>query len=87
VKAPTNFNGSCYGMRYYIGFMPVLAFYAARGYARWRGEERFQRQFWALAVASMLFALIGMQEPWQLMENNSNPAVQVLMSLLRGFST
>jgi hypothetical protein len=82
---PTNFNGSCFGMRYYVGFMPILAFYAARGYARWQDSERFRRMFFVLGIASLMFALIGMQRPWQLMENISNPAVRVVMTVLRGF--
>ncbi|MDP6107779.1 MAG: hypothetical protein QGI33_05015 [Candidatus Brocadiia bacterium] len=84
--APTNFNGSCFGMRYYIGFMPLLAFYAAHGYVRWRGSAKFRRIFYVLGIASVFFALVGMQEPWMLMENNANPAARVLMALLRGFN-
>ncbi|MDP6439230.1 MAG: hypothetical protein QGH74_06330 [Candidatus Brocadiia bacterium] len=84
--APTNFNGSCFGMRYYIGFMPLLAFYAARGYVRWCGSAKFRRVFYVLGIVSVFFALVGMQEPWMLMENNANPAVRVLMALLRGFN-
>lgn len=85
-SAPTNFNGSCYGMRYYIGFMPVLAFYAARGFVRWKDSKRFRVRFYALGLISMFFALAGMEHPWLLMENNLNPVVQVLMLALRGFS-
>lgn len=84
-KAPTNFNGSCFGMRYYVGFMPILAFYAARAYVRWGDRPGFRKWFLALGAASVAFALIGMQQPWVLMEANSSPAVRALM-LMRGFS-
>jgi hypothetical protein len=82
--APTNFGGSCFGMRWYIGFMPLLGFYAARFYAAHRGSPRHRGLFYALGLISVAYALIGMQEPWALMENNAHPAVQMLM-VLRGF--
>ncbi len=82
--AETNFCGSCFGMRWYIGFMPLLAFYAARHYALRRGEPRFRKVFYLLGLISVAYALIGMQAPWVLMEENPHPAVQCLR-ILRGF--
>ncbi len=82
--AGTSFGGSCFGMRWYIGFMPLLAFYAAKSYARWRVSSAFRRAFYALGLISVAYALIGAQEPWMLMESNPHPAVQCLM-FLRGF--
>jgi len=82
--APTNFCGSCYGFRWYIGFTPLLALYAANQYST-TGRRAFQRSlFHLLGGISLVYALIGMQNPWLLMENNMHPAVQFLM-LLRGF--
>ena len=71
-------------MRWYIGFMPLLAFYAARAYAMWREDAKFRRIFYVLGAISVIYTLVGMQDPWLLMENNAHPAVQALM-LLRGF--
>ena len=82
--APTNFNGSCFGMRYYVGFAPVLAWYAVRGWERWRGRPRFRRVFYALGLISLAFALTGMQQPWLLMENNPHPFVRGVVMLLGG---
>ncbi len=82
--APTNFCGSCFGFRWYIGFMPLLAFYAAREYARHRESPGFRKLFYVLGAISVAFALVGMQQPWQLMEYNAHPAVQML-TFLRGF--
>jgi len=82
--APTNFCGSCFGFRWYIGFTPLLAFYAARGYAWCRATPGRRKVFYMLGVISVVYALIGMQSPWLLMENNPLPPVRMLM-LLRGF--
>lgn len=82
--AGTNFGGSCFGFRWYIGFTPLLSWYAARCYARNRQSRRFRRIFYVLGAISVAYALVGMQEPWLLMEANPHPAVQVLM-FLRGF--
>jgi hypothetical protein len=81
--SPTNFCGSSFGFRYYIGFTPILAFYAARSYARFRKSAAYRAVFYALGLVSLMYALIGMQHPWTLMENNPHPAVRFLM-LLRG---
>ena len=81
---PTNFGGSCFSFRWYIGFVPVLAFYALRCYARRRDSERFRKIFHVLGLVSLMYALIGMQAPWHLMELNGHPAVRFLM-LFRGF--
>jgi len=83
--APTNFCGSCFGFRWYIGFTPVLAFYAARAYAARRDNARFRILFYVLGGISVTYALIGMQSPWVLMEGNPHPAVQILVVTLRGF--
>jgi len=82
--AGTNFCGACFGMRWYIGFVPLLAFYAAEGYGAHAHSARFRNTFYVLGLISLMYALVGMQEPWTLMENNPHPAVQALM-LLRGF--
>jgi len=82
--AGTSFGGACFGMRWYIGFVPLLSFYAARDYGASRGSHRFRSVFYLLGVISVMYALVGMQHPWLLMENNPHPAVQALM-LLRGF--
>ncbi len=81
---PTNFGGSCFGFRWYIGFVPVLALYVVRCYAQCADDERFRKTFRILGVISLLYALIGMQEPWHLMEANSHPAVRFLLAF-RGF--
>jgi hypothetical protein len=83
-KAPTNFCGSCFGFRWYIGFTPLLAFYAARGYVWCRAKPGRRKVFHVLGAISVIYALIGMQAPWLLMESNPLPPVRVLM-LLRGF--
>jgi len=83
-KVKTNFCGSCFGFRWYIGFMPLLSWYAARYYARHKREDRFWRLFIILGLVSLMYALIGMQDPWLLMENNPHPAVRALMAF-RGF--
>ena len=83
--AGTNFGGSCYGFRWYIGFSPLLAFYAARSYPRLRESAAARTVFYVLGLVSLMYALIGMQHPWLLMENNPHPAVQFLMVALRGF--
>ena len=80
-RAGTNFGGSCFGFRWYIGFTPLLAFYSARGYAMWRERARFRTIFYALAAVSLMYAAIGMRHPWLLMEANGHPAVQVLRAL------
>ena len=85
--APTNFCGSCFGFRWFIGFTPLLAFYAARGYMQWKDNPRFRRFFYALGLISVTYALIGMRGPWMLMEGNPHPAVRFLVLLLRGFHT
>jgi hypothetical protein len=82
--ADRNFGGSCYGMRWYIGFMPLLAWYAAMSYTECRGEARVRRLFYVLGVISVAYALVGMADPWMLMENNPHPLVRALMPL-RGF--
>jgi hypothetical protein len=82
--APTNFCGSCFGFRWYIGFTPLLAFYAARGYTWCRATPGRRKVFYVLGVISVMCALVGMQGPWLLMENNPLPPVRILM-LLRGF--
>ena len=82
--ANTNFCGGCFGFRWYIGFTPLLSYYAARYYAGARGQGSFRTVFYILGLVSLMYALIGMQEPWTLMENNSHPAVRALM-LVRGF--
>ena len=83
--APTNFCGSCFGFRWYIGFTPLLAFYAARGYSAWKGNGRFRVLFYALGLISVTYALIGMRAPWMLMEGNPHPAVRFLVLTVRGF--
>ncbi|MFO7958165.1 MAG: hypothetical protein R6X33_13840 [Candidatus Brocadiia bacterium] len=83
-RVATNFGGSCFGFRWYMGFVPLLSWYAARYYARHRKEERFWRLFIILGLVSLMYALIGMQEPWTLMENNPHPAARFLMAF-RGF--
>ncbi|MGD2174524.1 MAG: hypothetical protein PVJ27_03900, partial [Candidatus Brocadiaceae bacterium] len=82
--ANTNFCGACFGFRWYIGFTPLLAFYAVRCYARNRGRTWVRRAFYVLGLISLMYALIGMQDQWTLMEMNPHPAVQALR-LLRGF--
>jgi hypothetical protein len=82
--AEANFCGSCFGMRWYIGFTPLLSFYAASEYAQWRQSARFRAIFYMLGLVSLGYALIGMQQPWLLMEANPHPAVQCLR-VLRGF--
>jgi hypothetical protein len=81
---PRSFGGSCYGFRWYIGFMPLLGWYAAAAFVRRGGEERFRRLFFLFGLISLMFALIGLREPWTLMENNPHPVIQAL-SILRGF--
>ncbi len=82
--APTNFAGACFGFRWYIGFTPLVAYYAVTYFARFRRSPRVRTIFYVLGLVSLLFALIGLQSPWRLMENNLHPAVRFLM-LLRGF--
>ena len=83
-RANTNFCGACFGFRWYIGFSPLLSWYAARAWVRWRDSKRFRHIFYVLGVISLMYALIGMQEPWLLMENNPHPAVRILL-FIRGF--
>jgi hypothetical protein len=82
--AGTNFGGSCYGFRWYIGFTPLLALYALRGYEQWRGSRRFRWEFAALALFSLFYAFAGMAQPWTLMEDQPAAAVRAL-TFLRGF--
>ncbi|MBS3763017.1 MAG: hypothetical protein KGZ25_06910 [Planctomycetes bacterium] len=84
-EGPTNFGGSCFGFRWYIGFTPLLSWYAISYFASHRDDERVRRLFYILGLISVTYALIGMQDPWQLMENNAHPAVRILL-LLRGFA-
>lgn len=83
-RAGTNFGGACYGFRWYIGFTPLLAFYAARGYAFWHEKRLFRRAFIILGLVSVMYALIGLPHPWIQMEGYPHPAVQLLI-ILRGF--
>jgi len=80
----TNFGGACYGFRWYIGFTPLLALYAVRGYELWHESRRFRWEFAALAAFSLLYAFIGMARPWVQMELQPAAAVQAL-KFLRGF--
>jgi hypothetical protein len=83
-EGPTNFGGACFGFRWYIGFTPILSWYAISYFAGHRHDRGVRRIFYACGVTSLTFALIGMQNPWLLMEANSHPAVRVLL-FLRGF--
>jgi glycosyltransferase 2 family protein len=82
--ASTNFGGSCYGFRWYIGFAPLLALYTLRGYVQWRSSRRFRWMFTALAAFSLFYMLVGTEQPWALMENQPAAAVEAL-TFLRGF--
>ena len=70
--------------RWYIGFIPLLALYTLRGYELWRASRRFRWEFAALAVFSLFYAFIGMNQPWALMEDQPAAVVRALM-FLRGF--
>lgn len=83
-RGPTSFGGSCFGFRWYIGFMPLLGWYAVRVFARRREDASLRRIFYLLGAISLMYALIGVRDPWELMENNPHPAVQALR-VLRGF--
>lgn len=84
-RAPTNFGGHSFGMRYYIGFTPLLAFYAIRGYARWREVVWFRYTFWAMAITSVAFAISGMPNPWVNMDAPNAPPLVRALRFLRGF--
>ncbi|MBS3763016.1 MAG: hypothetical protein KGZ25_06905 [Planctomycetes bacterium] len=77
-------GGACFGFRQYIGFIPLLSYYAVSYYSRHRDETYFQAFFYLCGIISLMYALIGMQKPWTLMENNMHPAVQALLRI-RGF--
>lgn len=83
-NAPTNFCGACFGFRWYIGFTPLLGFYAARAYARWRHVRRVRVLFYALGAVSLAYAVVGMRYTWGLMEAIDHPMVEILRPL-RGF--
>ncbi len=84
LEAPDSFGGSCYGMRWYIGFIPVLSWYAIDYFASHKSDEKVRRLFYLLGLISLTYALIGMQDPWLQMELNPHPAVQILQ-FIRGF--
>jgi uncharacterized membrane protein YbhN (UPF0104 family) len=84
LKPVTHFGGTCFGMRWYIGFTPVLALYAARGYASWRGRGWFRVLFHALGLVSLVYAAVALPAPWAQMEEIAHPAVRVLHAV-RGF--
>jgi hypothetical protein len=84
LATPTNFGGDCFGMRYYVGFMPLLAFYALRAWTRWSGGRAFRLVFYALGVISLLYAVLGMTYTWAQMDNLTHPLVRMLLPL-RGF--
>jgi hypothetical protein len=60
-------------MRYYIGFMPLLAFYALRAYQRMDSGSVGRRVFWVLGVVSLLLALWGASRPWRPMPYAPEP--------------
>ncbi len=80
----THFGGACYGMRWYIGFAPVLALYAAKGYMAWHRSKVFRVAFYLAGVWSCFYALIGTQVLWVQMELVDHPAFRLLLPL-RGF--
>lgn len=84
LEAPDSFGGACFGFRWYIGFMPILSWYAIDYFAQHRKNERVRHLFYILGTVSLCYALIGMQDPWLLMEGNTHPAVRILL-LIRGF--
>jgi len=84
IATPTNFGGACFGMRYYVGFMPLLAFYALRAWARWRHSGAFRTLFFALSAISLAYAVIGVRYSWVQMEHLEHPLVRMLLPL-RGF--
>jgi hypothetical protein len=83
-RPATHFGGACFGMRWYIGFTPVLSYYAARGYVSWSGRPWFRCVFYAVGAFSLTYAAIGMRWTWVVMETSQHPLVQALMPL-RGF--
>ncbi len=82
--AATNFGGWCFGFRYYVGFAPLLAFYAARAYEEHRDDLRFRVVFYVLGLISLTYALMGARYTWDRMESIAHPAVRILR-VLRGF--
>ncbi|NLW51697.1 MAG: flippase-like domain-containing protein [Candidatus Brocadiaceae bacterium] len=83
-RTPTNFAGAAFGFRYYIGFTPLLAWYAVRAYGRWADSPRFRVIFYALGAWSLFYACLGTRFTWVLMEAVPHPAVRMLLPL-RGF--
>jgi hypothetical protein len=81
IRPATHFGGACFGMRWYIGFVPILALYAARGFISWRGRRWFRNTFYTLGVISLTYAVIGMRWTWVTMEVNDHPLVRLLMPL------
>ena len=81
---PTNFGGDCFGMRYYVGLMPLLAFYALRAWSRWNTSRAFRVIFYALGVISLLYAVLGMSYTWSPMDELTHPLVRLLLPL-RGY--
>ncbi len=82
--AAANFGGWCFGFRYYVGFAPLLAFYAARAYEEHRGSLRFRILFYLLGLVSLTYALMGARYTWDRMEAIAHPVVKILR-VLRGF--
>lgn len=82
-RSSTNFGGACYGFRSYIGFIPLLAFFAARYFTDLE-DPKDRRIFYALGSISLLAALIGTRAPWTYMEHFNHPYVRFLL-LFRGF--
>ena len=84
LATPTNFGGDCYGMRYYVGFMPLLAFYALRAWSRWGGGRAFRMAFCTLGAVSLLYAVLGITYTWTRMDALTHPLIELLKPL-RGF--
>ncbi len=84
LATPTNFGGDCYGVRYYVGFMPLLAFYALRAWSRWSGNRAFRAAFLVLGTVSLLYAVLGMPYAWAQMDALTHPLIELLKPL-RGF--
>jgi hypothetical protein len=82
--APKNFCGACYGFRWYIGFMPLLAFFAARYFLEVKDRHWRRRIFYVLGFISVVSALVGTRAPWTYMENFIHPLARLLL-LFRGF--